>query len=680
MLKILRKHNKMILVVGGTLLLISFLIPQAIQQIGQAQLGRPVGTMDGRKVSLATYDQSRRELAMLEAFFQRLGLNFPLPLVEGREVEHWMLLAQEARQGGMVGGAEEGASLLPVLARAYAQNVIRGQYGQLAEYFIQSQPEQVEQLVANSEQMMAEARLTAAGTAGRTSDEFDRALATLRGITRMVDAYRTAERISDRQAATIAEDLADSVVIDAAWLGARRLADESLEPSEEDLRAHFERFREFGPGEGPYGIGYRLPPRVKIEWIELSRPAIMDAVEISLLDATKHYQQNRDRFPGPFEAEREKVEAELRQAKTEEILQDAVAVVRSEVAKAVRPLAEEEGYKMLPPDWAGRRPDFVAIADQVVSTIADSHGVSLPTPAVYIKDNAWLDERLLAQQPGIGASTVRFAGQQPARFPQVVMAVRELVGDSVLGLQTGIPAVELSARGPEGSVYFYTVLDAAPAETPTSMEQLLDPERLVEDWRALQRYEALVEDTGQLAERAASEGLEAFAEGFGEIRSEAPDEATEPPPPTPKVTVTEGARVTERQTEGLVNAQNSAEVIRDVRARAETIDPLTPIDQVPLEQRVVVTPVPSRLGVLVSVIEGVQPLTWETLPVYADYARQMHWQESFQGVGMPFPFRFETLKERHAFELREAARDEDGERLPPAPESEAEPEPAPAAG
>ena len=64
MFKFLRKYNKIILVVGGVLLMITFLIPEAIQRLGQSagQSGASFASVgDGESVSAVTLDNLRRD-------------------------------------------------------------------------------------------------------------------------------------------------------------------------------------------------------------------------------------------------------------------------------------------------------------------------------------------------------------------------------------------------------------------------------------------------------------------------------------------------------------------------------------------------------------------------------------------------------------------------------------------
>lgn len=667
MLKVIRKYNKFILVVGGSLLMVAFLMPQAIQQIGKARMGKSIGSMDGHKITVAQYDLAVREVRGMDAFFGAADSFIPFALDVENRVEHWLLLTTEAKHAGLVAGAAEGETLLPILAQDFVRNAYRQRYRENANAFMQAFPEQVQEQVTQFHQMLSMAKTQAAGSARMTPAQFNEALAKLRGVVRLMNAYQQAERLSDQQTLTIAGRLADSVLIDAVWLNARDLSDKDLEPSPADLQAHFERFRDLRPGEGEFGLGYKLPPRVKLEWIELSRPAMEEAVKISLVDADKFWKQNRDRFPGEFVDEREKVEAELRKVEVDQVMKTAESVIRSAILTTLRPLETDGVYRVLPDNWADIKPDYITLAEQIVSTVQDRHSITLPLPGVYVRDSKWFDGAMLAQLPGIGRATIKFERQQ-ASFPQMIMQVPELVGETVFGVQLGVPAADLPAVGPDGSRYYFTPLAAAPESVPDSIGDLLNPERLTNDWRALKQYEAFTASADQTAATVAESGLEAFAKGFGTRPVKDAEGAIGPD----KVLVQKNARVLENRTMSLRNLEQQAEVIEGVRAKARGIDPMTPIDDVALTDRVVVVAVPGRLGVLVAQINGVEPLTRETLPTYADFALRLHRQETFQGVGVPYPFRYTILQSRHAFSLKSTKSDEVTDS--PSDEGEIEPE------
>ncbi|VAX38906.1 hypothetical protein MNBD_PLANCTO03-732, partial [hydrothermal vent metagenome] len=181
-------------------------------------------------------------------------------------------------------------------------------------------------------------------------------------------------------------------------------------------------------------------------------------------------------------------------------------------------------------------------------------------------------------------------------------------------------------------------------------------------WRALKRYESLVASADEEIAAIVDGGLEAFAKSFGKRKVVGAEGAVGPD----KVIVQKNARVLESRTIGLRGLEEQAEVIEGVRAKAQGIDPLTPIDEVPIIDRAVVVPVPTRLGVLVAQINGIEPLTRETLPTYADFARRIHRQEAFRGVGVPYPFRYSVLASRHNFSMKAPKDgDEDTTETPP---------------
>jgi hypothetical protein len=91
MLKFLRQYNQWILVVGGTLLLITFLMPTAIQNCAQesAVSGATWATYDGDKlVTGADLEASRGEMRVVEL----VGNQVLNSLGADRDPAHWWLL------------------------------------------------------------------------------------------------------------------------------------------------------------------------------------------------------------------------------------------------------------------------------------------------------------------------------------------------------------------------------------------------------------------------------------------------------------------------------------------------------------------------------------------------------------------------------------------------------------
>ncbi|MHC5003876.1 MAG: hypothetical protein ACYTJ0_12210, partial [Planctomycetota bacterium] len=96
MFKFLRKYNKWILAVGGTLLMIVFLIPQAFTSLsrGAGTLKATLATVGpdgGEEVTFAEFSQIQQEVTVM----RDVGLQV-VQLGRIQDPCHWYLLTREA--------------------------------------------------------------------------------------------------------------------------------------------------------------------------------------------------------------------------------------------------------------------------------------------------------------------------------------------------------------------------------------------------------------------------------------------------------------------------------------------------------------------------------------------------------------------------------------------------------
>ncbi len=649
MLRFLRKYNKYILVVGGALLMVVFLVPQAIQSASGNPMKRTAGRLDGEKVTVGDMTLAAQEAAAIGDF---------LPMMAGlvdRDARdaHWLLLSREAEQAGYVGGPDDGFDWIPDLARDFVINDLYRQYQQFASFipnldaFVAQQfaSPQGQEMVGEYERALLSRRMSIAGQARLTLDQFDIALAKARGIIRMMDAYQRAARYSDRAGYEVASEYLNHAAVACLQLTADDLADDSVEPSREELVEHFNRYRELEPGSGEFGIGYRLAPRVKLEYLRLSRSEIEGAIRLDLVELMKHHSQNRDRYPGEFEAERPLIEREVLDARATRVLDTADAAVRAEIARTVRQLPTADGYRVLPPDWAARRPDLVAIAEAVVQAVKDAEGVTIPLPAVWIKAADWLTAADLMALEGIGTARARL-GTQDVTAVQLIGTVRELTGPNDLGLQVGVPYADATLRDAQGNRYYFTVLDASRVKSPDSIEELQDPSVVERDWRALRAYEVLAARAEEIAAQAAESGLEAVSEAHFKPNPDKPDDPTPASRIQARVNVfREGLRP-----EGL--SFGTPEFCRTVYEAASRLDPTVPIDSVPASDRYLAVPVPEARSLVVVRIDGFVPLTLERYRESGDRVERFHAQERLRTVATgESPYSLANLLRRHNFVL-----------------------------
>ena len=205
MLKWLRKYNTYILVVGGCLLMVAFLLGQSLQDLTQRGiLGGKVMRVNGQKITVEKYQEIGREY---HALGELLGGPQMIALAGGGDnVDHWLLLVREAQEGGYIGGPESGNTFIPTIARfivgqAFASNPFISQ-------------EMIDQQTANFTKSI-EARIARAGSQSRLSEErVLESLAKLHGIMRMRGQYFSSLRFSDRRLISGVKDLSDGVEVE----------------------------------------------------------------------------------------------------------------------------------------------------------------------------------------------------------------------------------------------------------------------------------------------------------------------------------------------------------------------------------------------------------------------------------------------------------------------------------
>lgn len=615
MVKVLRKYSKPIMVVGGSLLMITFLVGGPVEHLLINPERRAVASVDGRTVRSGELALAEREFAAL-ASFAPLAIEQTLGV---KDSTHWFLLALEARQSGLVGGPSDASAMLFELTESLPRLMLLEQYRdeRLVEFVLNQSPDTRKQLQDQADKLMPVLARNAQARGGLSDEEFNAALAKARGVARMLELYATAHRLSDRRGVLESKRTGETVLVDYALIDAAKLASEQPQPSEEDLKAHFEKYRDVNPGQGEMGFGYRLGSRVKLEWLEVNAQAIRDAAPPDPVQVHKHWLQNRQTYTGEFAAERSRVENDLRQEQLAKILAEIDRIVRGEVLRATGKLPSDGPFKSLPPaeQWAAARPKLESIAQQIVAGVKSATGVTIPTPAVTVKDSGWLDEEALRALPGIGISSLR-VGTRSEPFARAALRVRELDPKTDLPVQVGVPASSPASDYSQNR-YYFTVLAAREASPPDSLEEVRA--KVAGDLRKLRAYEKLAASLEQYKKTVASAGdapWQALKGLFGKPSPAtplAPDQTNEETGP---VTVRLRQTVRDQDVDAMASfgRDNLGENFdRAVLEAAKGLDPLQNPSQYPAEGRVVAVALPGRLAVAVARIDKVTPLTIETL-------------------------------------------------------------------
>ncbi|MDX2130596.1 MAG: hypothetical protein SFY69_00925 [Planctomycetota bacterium] len=672
MVKVFRKNRKWLLAGFGVLLITTFLFS------GTADLFKP----DPRKTKLAEAggqviyaldsDQAARDYELMRDFAPGT-VGFDLGIESGL---HWQLLVMEAERAGLVGEEGDGADpgWLGQLAETEAAAEVRLQDSRMPGFanFVFSNPTFFRSQVENVQGRFEAARAQLVSNARLSEDQFDLTLAKLRGIIRLIDAYSNAARLSDRQLRADAFDMFSGTLADAVIIPAERISNETPAPTPEQVQAQYERYKAVNPGEGEHGFGYVQPPRVKLEWLELSRNAVGAAVTLDPVEVSRHYQKNRGSFPGEYDAERANVETALRNAKVDEIVNQFDSIYKSRLKNAARGLPTNNFYKVLPADWASRGPTLTALAADVAKTVSELTGVQVPTPTVTARIAQWTlvrDARLL---PGIGEAVLASPTRR-VTFEQLLGATHELSPAAALGLQAGFP-FDQHLTAPDGDRFYLHVLEARLPSPPDSIDEVrAEVER---DVRRKWAYDKLVSEAPTYRELATSAGLAAVGELFARP-------ADGPLPATPGIAPISNLQISRRIVGGSRDAASlDIPEVRDaimdgVKRLGFTVAP----DASNVSARTFVIPLPKSLSVGVIQVTYPVPLTQESLRSVSESGlRRLLAQEATAATAqISNAFSLEAVKARLAYrDLRPKGEIEGGEPDPTVDAPPADPAPTPA--
>ncbi len=584
MLKFLRKYKTWILVVGGTLLMIAFLLPSGFSKLPAMSGSGTFMKIDGHKVSMTEFAHAARERqvviqvapGMLDAF----GIQ--------QEVDHWLLLVHAAEELGLVGGPDDGRDYIPDLAAELTTASLRRPINY-------TDPKDLEQIETRRLQMEERARMVG-GQLRMQDREVYQALSKFRGIVRMYALYASmGEAVSAPRLALEARRRLDQGVIDYVFLPATSFTHTVDEPTPEQIAAHFEKYRDVETGQGDFGLGYRFGPRFQIEWIALNRSTLSSGLTVSPVDVRKAFmQENPSGTDEQFQAARAEIELRLKNAQIDKVMEEAAATVRAEIAKSLRKFESNGQYRELPADWMDQRPNYDAISGAVVSRLNDVFGVAVAAPPVTRRNDAWLTQANLTTLPGIGQATIR-RGSRSGGFSQYVMSIKELAGPSDIGLQVGVPGEAVLDR--VGNMYFFTVTGYKPAGPAETAEEIQT--QLVSDLKRVAAFEKLKVDADAYRQQAIAGGLEPLAK---------PPEGSSAAMP---LTVRRNIGVTRTDTlymDQVLNADETKTAIMDAVVK---LDPKVDLSSVDLSQRTITLPIADRLGLAVIMIKGYNATTTE---------------------------------------------------------------------
>ena len=559
MLKWFAKYQKIILVFGGSVLMVLFLLP-GTQFLTPDPAAQAIGYIGDEPISGHDQHAAAQELSLLERAQRHLMIhvqtsarrtqlppmadllvNTPIP----NDALHWLLLLREAQGHGVWASQAEGHSVLVEMDRAGID---------LTPLLAEAPEDAYAQAFAHWRAYVQFASMMLGGGAPP----------------------------SEPRLRHLARDFGSQATIELVALDPAQVIEQEPDPTQEQIVEQFEKYKDKRVGESePFGYGYIVPPRVKIEYIAVPLERVKASIEVDEVDALSYYEQNKREFippppppaapapatpaseasqdaqpesaapeseepepaapapaaedadaapespgcqeaeaapdaaeasesaapdpdkPRPYREVREEIIEKLRSEKAAAKQAQIIKFIHSELNRPVNALsADAQGYRKLD---GYTPPDLEALAGRA----QEEFGV---LPDVVRIEETWLTRDDVSKLKGFGEAALDLSGQRLA-VPDYIMAVRELdVSESprlrLLRMQVGVPSRPVS--NPQGDSYIFRVLAADSEHPPKDLEEVR--EQVVRDVKERLRYEALKARADELVAAAREKGLEAVAE------------------------------------------------------------------------------------------------------------------------------------------------------------------------
>ncbi len=682
MLKIIRKYQLIILVIGGSLLMFVFMFQPIIGKLSPDQRKTTVAkladgtTFNGFDMQRANFDLSvlKRVYPRLLASIEQGGLGLE-PGTEESTERHWLLLSKQANDAGLIGDAGEGRTWIPVLAQREAASFIQEQ---MQQGLITSQQQAIDSMAAMTTQvenaLKRNVSLATGMMRGIDENEVYRTLATARGIERLYRVFSTLPAYSDLGAMLAAKSRYDSIAVDAALVKADLFTDSIPLPNEDQLQAFFDQYKADAPTDNDYRIGYTQPARVKLGWLTLSKQAIetaivIDRVELNKIWRTDHaLPEGTRKYPGDFAGERLSIEAAYRDQRAFDILYEADKIIRSKVLQATRGFSKNDNFFVLPDDWNTRRPTLESLAQSVVDGLLEQLNVTIPLPAVQIHSDRLLNSNEISALPGFGTSVYRI-GSRTLRTVLIPQASQSQEVAALLTIQPSVPIVNPAAEDAQGNRYYAIVYETIPAGPAGSIDDA-GRDKVLKDYRTIKSYELLSQNLSSFITQATTTNDlapaidAALALGEGGIQR----------PGVARNLLVQSENIARGSLALFVDpGLNTPEFREAIINAASDIHELTPPETVTQSPIIVAIPIPSIKGIGLARVIAPRPMTSEDFTTNLTQILNQESQNEIRNALIETeasPFSLDSMSERYGYTRVKKRVDETDEPEAPSDDSE----------
>lgn len=485
-MKFFRKNTKYLLAVFMALLLVVWLLEDTI-----ANLGRGPGLDDIQWAQIYGQTVSRQELASTRReteILQRLGLpwnyfwggQFREPL----DIEEWYMLKAEAQRRGIYVPQEEVNNIRTKLA-----------------------PEAIERTRSQYKASL---------------DEIDQALRSFVRVQRAFFGDLNAVKVSEADIQDYVRNAAEKARVKLAILDASKFVDPQYQPTEEELKAQFEKYKDVQAGRSEDGMGYLLPEEAQIEYIKISVDELLKQQTVTDEEAWQHWKEHKDQYKKPPATQPTTAPAEPYETFTE--ARDAVR--KALLQERARKEAQDIGAKIaktLTAPWMSapttqpgnyKQPPESALNPELYPQVAESFRGKYGDAITYERTDFKTPMEFNTTRPL--ASAMALPGTRDA-FPltRAIFLVQGLEEESENRPAQGrwsrnlFETVSEPFIDQEGNAYVFRTIAIRPPRAPESWEVV--KEDLIRDIRLQKASEVAKRHAEELTAKAKQVGLEQAA-------------------------------------------------------------------------------------------------------------------------------------------------------------------------
>ncbi len=518
MIKFMRKHNKKLLAIFASGLLVVWLGSTALEEMFRADPGKQVA---GRAFGS---EFRRRDLADAHArteVLRSINMSWDMPwgstfgrLIDPVDQLTWFLLDREARRSGIQIPRREVERFL-TMAR------IPGQWLESAR-----------------------------DHRGISIDRIMDVIADQIRISRVGELAATSVEVSVPEVNHLIRDTREKLTVRMALFRAGDFANPKYQPDADTLEKHFYKYSGVLPDEGESGYGYKWPDRVRVEYLVADVDKIVSAMKISRDETRDYWADHRREYTRQvpvasapaskpttssqpstaasqpaaskpatktvvksFDEAREEAESDLKKERGPVVAEKLIRLANNRLLEPWYDVTpdKETGYRSAPPGLDA--PDYLA---KVAGRVCRAN--DLPSEVLrVVKPGRWLTRKDALELAGIGEAVIE--GQQPGEeapttFADLAFRVPGLYtpprDSSLRGLSLyepfNTPLVE-TKEGMPHNYYVFRVVAAEASHAPKTIDEV--KERVRRDVIELDGYRRAGEAVKKVLPRAQQQGLQA---------------------------------------------------------------------------------------------------------------------------------------------------------------------------